>query len=68
MTDTKNSRFTEEQIIGFLKQAESGMPIKEFPVRRGQVLIVRYLIRDDVELEATSGEESRASLNYVIER
>ena len=25
----KKSRFTEEQIIGFLKQAEAGMPIKE---------------------------------------
>ncbi len=25
----KNSRFSEEQIIGFLKQAEAGMPIKE---------------------------------------
>ena len=25
----KKSRFTEEQIIGFLKQAETGMPIKE---------------------------------------
>lgn len=36
--------------------------------RRGSVLIVRYLIRDDVEFEATSGEQSRASLNYVIER
>lgn len=29
MTDMKTSRFTEEQIIGFLKQAEAGMPIKE---------------------------------------
>lgn len=25
----KKSRFTEEQIIGFIKQAEAGMPIKE---------------------------------------
>jgi putative transposase len=25
----KKSRYTEEQIIGFLKQAEAGMPLKE---------------------------------------
>ena len=25
----KTSRFTDQQIIGFLKQAEAGMPIKE---------------------------------------
>ena len=25
----KRSRFTEEQIINFIKQAEAGMPIKE---------------------------------------
>lgn len=25
----KRSRFTEEQIIGFIKQAQVGMPIKE---------------------------------------
>ena len=36
--------------------------------RRGSVLIVRYLIRDDIEFEATNGEQSRASLNYIIEK
>lgn len=25
----KKSRFTEEQVIGFLKQAEAGIPVKE---------------------------------------
>jgi len=25
----KTSRFTEEQIIGFLRQAEAGMPVKD---------------------------------------
>jgi len=29
MTDLKISRFTDEQIIGILRQAEAGMPIKE---------------------------------------
>jgi putative transposase len=29
MTDMKMSRYSEEQIIGFLKQADGGMPIKE---------------------------------------
>ncbi len=29
MSDMMKSRFSEEQIIGFLKQADAGMPIKE---------------------------------------
>jgi putative transposase len=29
MTVIKNSRFTDKQIIGFLRQAEAGMPIME---------------------------------------
>ena len=29
MTETKRSRFTEEQTIGFIKKAEAGMQIKE---------------------------------------
>ena len=30
-----NKRFTEEQIIGFLKQAEAGTPIKELCRKHG---------------------------------
>jgi putative transposase len=29
MTDMRKSRYSEEQIIGILKQADAGMPIKE---------------------------------------
>jgi hypothetical protein len=29
MTDMRKRRFTEQQIIGFLKQAESGLPVKD---------------------------------------
>ena len=35
MTDMKKSRFSEEQIIGFIKQAEVGIPIKEICRKSG---------------------------------
>lgn len=31
----RKSRFTDEQIIGFLKQAESGVPVKELCRKHG---------------------------------
>jgi putative transposase len=31
----RKSRYTEEQIIGFLKQAESGMPVAELGRKHG---------------------------------
>jgi putative transposase len=29
MTDMRQSKFTEAQIIGFIKQADAGMPVKD---------------------------------------
>ncbi len=31
----KKTRFTEQQIIGFLKEAEAGMPVKELCRKHG---------------------------------
>jgi putative transposase len=33
--DLKKKRFTEHQIIGFLKEAEAGMPVKELCRKHG---------------------------------
>jgi len=35
MTDMKRNRFTDEQIIGFLRQAEAGMSVKELCRKEG---------------------------------
>ncbi len=33
--DIRTSKFSEEQIIGFLRQAEAGMPIREIGRKHG---------------------------------
>ena len=35
MMDMRTSKYSEEQIIGFLRQAEVGMPIKEIGRKHG---------------------------------
>jgi putative transposase len=45
MTEMKNKRFTEEQIIGFLKQAEAGMPMKDLCRKHGFSSASFYLWR-----------------------
>jgi putative transposase len=35
MTDMKKSRYSQEQIIGFLKQAEAGVPIADLCRKNG---------------------------------
>ena len=37
-------RFTEEQIIGFLREAEAGLPIKELCRRHGLAEVSYYLV------------------------
>ena len=35
MTDMRKSRFTEKKIIGFIRQAEAGLPVKELCRKAG---------------------------------
>jgi len=35
MTEMRKSKYTEEQIIGFLRQVEAGMPVKELCRKHG---------------------------------
>jgi putative transposase len=68
MTDMKKSRYTEEQIIGFLKQADAGMPIKELCRKGGFSDATFYKWRakfggmdvsDAKRLKALEGENSK---------
>lgn len=34
-TDVKRRRYTEAQILGFLKEAEAGMPVKDLCRKHG---------------------------------
>ena len=72
-------RFTEEQIIGFLREAESGLPIKELCRRHGFSEASYYLWRSKFggmsvsdakrlkELEAENARLKRMLANAMLE-
>jgi putative transposase len=72
-------RFTEEQIIGFLREAEAGLPIKELCRRHGFSEASYYLWRSKFggmsvsdakrlkELEAENARLKRMLANAMLE-
>ena len=72
-------RFTEEQIIGFLREADSGLPIKELCRRHGFSEASYYLWRSKFggmsvsdakrlkELEAENARLKRMLANAMLE-
>ena len=72
-------RFTEEQIIGFLREAEAGLPIKELCRRQGFSEASYYLWRSKFggmsisdakrlkELEAENARLKRMLANAMLE-
>ena len=72
-------RFTEEQIIGFLREAESGLPIKELCRRHGFSEASYYLWRSKFggmsvsdakrlkELESENSRLKRMLANAMLE-
>jgi putative transposase len=73
-------RFTEEQIIGFLREADAGMPVKELCRRYGFLEASYYLWRGKFggmsvsdakrlkELEAENGRLKRLLAEAMLER
>ncbi len=67
----KKSRFSEEQIIGFFKQAEAGMPIKELCRQGGFSEATFYKWRAKFgSMQATDAKRLRAleSENFKLKR
>jgi putative transposase len=57
-------RYSEEQIIGFLKEAESGVPIKELCRRHGFSEASYYLWRSKFGTKV--GETAKGEGKYIV--
>ena len=63
----KRSRFTEEQIIGFIKQAEAGMPVKELCRKGGFSEADERLDAQGAVLQPLDADALRAALQPVFD-
>ena len=65
MMDMRTSKFSGEQIIGFLSQAEVGMPIKELGGWRSRKMVDRYAKYATTPLAAAAMRIERVSAENV---